>query len=327
MGSFIVSLDCEGKWGMADHLEPYHHRLLTDSALAEVYDRLVALFARHDVPATFAYVMAFTLTPVERRHFAQLLEPRDSADDPWMRHFWAAQKKGLGEGWFQPHALEAVRADGRHEIACHGFCHRPLGDQSISEEAARTELDAAAAVAEMKGISLKTFIFPRNEVGHLMLLRRMGIIGYRARLERAAGMTGRISRFVDEFNLWSRPQPEPHGGNGGLVTIPAGYFHNWRFGARRYIPLWLTIARWKRLLDRAAEEGGVAHLLLHPHNLITGPDTATSLEAILAYAAELREQGKLMIETQQQFCTRIGASAPRVGARRLGVGRGEPVFQ
>ena len=30
-GRFIISLDCEGKWGMADKLQPYHHRLLTDA--------------------------------------------------------------------------------------------------------------------------------------------------------------------------------------------------------------------------------------------------------------------------------------------------------
>lgn len=45
-GSFILSFDCEGKWGMADQLEPYLQTSLTDRALASAYDTLVALLAR-----------------------------------------------------------------------------------------------------------------------------------------------------------------------------------------------------------------------------------------------------------------------------------------
>ena len=302
MGTLIISLDCEGKWGMADHLEPYHHRLLTDDALAAVYDRIVALLSVYDIPATFAFVMAFTLTEAERRQLAPVLSRREGTEDSWLEHFWADQEAQRTEGWFQPHALDAVMADGRHEVACHGFCHRPLGDESISERDARAELAAAAAVAEMKGLSLSTFIYPRNEVGHVELLGEHGFIGYREKLRRPGGAIGRAVRVAEEFNLWPAPQPARIRENGRPVKIPPGYFFNWRFGVRKRVPLAITETRWKHLLDRTAANGGVAHLWLHPHNLITGPDTAVSLEAVLAHAAGLREAGRIDIVTQDRYC-------------------------
>lgn len=308
MGTFIISLDCEGKWGMADHLEPYHHRLLTDRALAEVYDRIVALLARYDLPATFAYVMAFTLTEAERRELAPLLVRQETKKDAWLSHYWAAEEQGLVEGWFQPHALDVVREDGRHEIACHGFCHRPLGDNSLSAADAETELEAAATVARMKGVDLKTLIFPRNEVGHLALVRKSGFIGYREKLRRPSGVLGRAARVAEEFNIWAGPQEAKKPVGGDMVEIPPGYFFNWRFGVRKRVPLGVTVARWKKLLDRAARHGGVAHLWLHPHNLITGPDTAESLAAVIAYAAALRAGGKLEVMTQEQFSDKMRAS-------------------
>lgn len=297
---------------MADDLQPYHHELLTDAALAEVYDRLVAMFARYDIPATFAYVMAFTLTPDERRAFDHILAPRDGSEDGWLRHYWQALREGGSEGWFQPHALEVVLADGRHEIACHSFCHRPLGDESISAEGARAELLAASEAARLKQVELATFVYPRNEVGHVDELRKAGYIGYRELLARPKGRAGRIVRIAEELNIRPRLQPPIPARPKEVVRIPPGYFFNWRFGARRWIPASATVERWSSLLKRSADQGAVAHLWLHPHNLITSPNTAHVLDAVLGRAARLRDAGKLRIETQRSYCERLLAESKPV---------------
>jgi peptidoglycan/xylan/chitin deacetylase (PgdA/CDA1 family) len=286
---------------MADHLQPYHQTLLTDRALAEVYERLVALFRRYDCPATFAFVMAFLLDPEERRQFSALLSKEERGEDDWLRFFWDDIGAGGTEGWFQPHALEAVRADGRHEIACHSFCHRSMDDNTLSAAGARAELAAAARVAQLKQVELKTFIFPRNAVGNLPTLAEAGYLGYREKLSRPTGPLGRIMRLTEEMNIRPAVQ-KPRKVHQGMVPIPPGYFFNWRFGARRYVPPAVTIARWTSLLDRSAQAGGVAHLWLHPHNLITAPDTASTLEAVLAHATRLRDAGRLRLQTQEDYC-------------------------
>ena len=89
-----------------------------------------------------------------------------------------------------------------------------------------------------------------------------------------------------EFNTHPSPQPEEPGDR-TLIAIPPGYFFNWRFGARRRVPREVTVARWSNLLRRTAREGGVAHLWLHPHNLITAPDTAAKPRLSVALAVRV----------------------------------------
>jgi hypothetical protein len=298
-GRFIVSLDCEGKWGMADHLQPYHHELITDEALARAYEQLVRTFGRYEIAATFAFVMAFILTASEREQFAMpLLGDRT---DHWLQSYRDAVQTGRPNGWHQPLALDLVRTNETHEIACHGFCHRPLDESSISTADAIAELDTAIEVARVKSLSLKTFVYPRNRPGHQSLLRNCGFIGYRQRLRRPPGVLGRITSLAEEFNIFASPQrPAPRGDP--LVPIPSGRFLNWQFGPRARVPTSVTLARWRHQLRRACDYGGVVHLWLHPHNLITGPGTGELLDQILAEVAALRDSGKLRVVTQQQYC-------------------------
>ena len=59
-GTFILSLDCEGKWGVADHLDAGIHAALTDAALRRTYGEIVEALDRREIPATFAVVDFFT---------------------------------------------------------------------------------------------------------------------------------------------------------------------------------------------------------------------------------------------------------------------------
>jgi peptidoglycan/xylan/chitin deacetylase (PgdA/CDA1 family) len=310
-GRFIISLDCEGKWGMADKLEPFHHRLLTDDALARVYDDLVALFDRHDMAATFAFVLAFTMDDAERREFAQLFDVDDSRAGGWLSYFREAQRARHLEGWFQPHALDVVRKHAQHEIACHGFCHRSLADAALSADDARAELDAAETVAARKGLALRTFIFPRNKVGHIEVLAEKGYLGYRDEKPHPPGRVARLKSLAEELDIWPRPEKQVPQAKDDIVCIPAGHFFNWRFGLRRRIPAAITVQRWKTLLDRTASGGGVAHLWLHPHNLITAPETRETLELVLAHAAKLCAAGRLSVVTQEAYCREILAERVR----------------
>lgn len=284
---------------MADCLQPYHHELLTDNALALAYEQLIEIFGRYEIAATFAYVMAFVLNSEERDRFRpQLL---GDVHDEWLRAYREATSSRRMSGWHQPAALEIVRAANIHEIACHGFCHRPLAETTTSLSDANAELDAAIEVARLKGLSLETFVFPRNQVGHLELLRSHGFIGYRQSLRRPGGIVGRAVSLAEEFNVWALPQLAAPVTD-GLVPIPSGHFLNWRFGLRTRVPVATTAARWRHQLRRARRSGGVVHLWLHPHNLITGPSTAALLDSVLAEVVQMRDRGQVRVLTQRDFC-------------------------
>lgn len=309
-GTFILSLDCEGKWGMADCLDRRHQELLTSVRLIKAYETLADMFGRFDIQATFAFVMALLLEQDDRQRFDELLLGNVATADPWLEQYRRARSAGTLEGWHLPEALAIVRSGKGHEIACHGFCHRPLADDLVSAAQARAELEAAVQVAHSKQIDLQTFIFPRNEVGHLDEIRKAGFVGYRTALRRVNGMGGRAIRIAEELNLWRLPQQSMPVADNGLVPIPAGYFFNWRYGTRRLIPPEITQMRWRNLLRRGAR-GGVVHLWLHPHNLVTASDTAHALERFLAEVAEARAAGRIRIATQAEYCReQLSSAAP-----------------
>lgn len=300
--TFILSLDCEGKWGMADHLEPYHQRDFTTANLTGAYEQLLAMLARYRISATFAFVMAFVLSDEERKSFPVLAED-NSGGDQWLSHYWRDLAAGRRDGWHCPEVLELVRDAGLHEIASHSFCHRPLGDGSIGHDGAVKELAQAAEAASLKKVELRTLVFPRNDVGNLPALRSANYLGYRERLMRPGGRRGQAMAFAEEFAVGRRPQV-PLRTLEGLVAIPPGHFFNWRFGMRRIVPPKVTELRWRNQLRRCTREGGVVHLWLHPHNLITGPGTAAVLAAVLAEVATLRDRGRIEVLTQRAYCER-----------------------
>lgn len=209
------------------------------------------------------------------------------------------------DGWTHPELLDRVRNKERHEIACHTCSHLPL-DQSITSAAAEAEFAACEQVAAMRGIALETFVYPRNQVGHIDLLKPNGFAGFRDRLTRPEGNAGMLMALASELNIYERTQPARAPAPGEPVRIPAGYFFNWRVGVRKRVPRAVTRLRWKNLLERSGD-GDVIHLWLHPHNVITGPETLASLEQVLREVADRRHRGKVETLTQADYCRRIAA--------------------
>ena len=60
-GAVTFSFDCEGKWGMTDISTPWDVNL-TRANLFDVYQFILETLKQNDIPATFAFVGAFTET-------------------------------------------------------------------------------------------------------------------------------------------------------------------------------------------------------------------------------------------------------------------------
>ena len=310
-GAFVISLDCEGKWGMADRIDAAIDRRLSDDALRESYRRLLALFRELDMPVTFAFVSAFTLTSRERTRYAEWFEDVEVDGANWLRHFRRQEADGA-QGWFLPDALRMVEDDGRHEIASHGFAHVPIGAPGVGADVARRELERARLVGRERGHLPRTYVYPRNLVAHRDVLAGAGFEAFRAsRTTRGDGGTLRVA--TKEWNVFQRADPPPAVAN-GATALPAGHFLNWRVGLRARIPAAVTTARWRNMIDDAARSGRVAHLWLHPHNLIDSPQTFASLTAIARHAATRRDQGRLRLLTQAACYDRAAGSPPTARA-------------
>ena len=60
-GRFLLSFDCEAKWGMADCLTEHHHEALTNEHLLGAYSQILGILEAWKVKATFAFMAVWQL--------------------------------------------------------------------------------------------------------------------------------------------------------------------------------------------------------------------------------------------------------------------------
>lgn len=319
-GVFTLSLDTELAWGLfdTDGVERYYEAY---EETPRVVRALVDLFDRHGISATWALV-------------AHLLEDcRGPAGHrvPTPPPDWLDRARSLpcrtgveDRYWHAPELLSAIRSAAvDQEVALHGYSHLRLDEEACSRAAARVEVAAAVEAARAAGVEPSSFVFPRNDVGHLEVLAENGIEAFRgvdARwFERRPlpQTVRRGARFADEF-VERTPSPVTPRERSGLVEVPGSQvfrpFHDgWQFTPGRSQRRRATAG-----LDRAAETGGVFHLWFHPFNLALEPDALLAeLEAVLEHAAMLRDRADLQVwpirEVARAF--RRGRWQPRTAAR------------
>ena len=294
---FILSLDCEGKWGVADVLTAHEHRSLTEARLRSAYASILALLDEFDVPASFAFVGLFG----ESRQSMQQLEPEIETlaerAPAYLRPALNDMREGSREGWDGAWAVESVaQARAGHEIALHGITHVPWG--TVDTKFASDEL-ALLPLLRPPVRQSRTFVYPRNDVAHVELLAPAGLVGYRL----SAPRRSRAMSLASEFAILSPPEQD-RAMSGGVYPIPAGYFVNWQHGLRRCVPRSVSRLRARQMLLRAERSQYLVHYWLHPENLASEPGTLDNLRDIVAMAARMRNAGRCEILTQLAYCER-----------------------
>jgi peptidoglycan/xylan/chitin deacetylase (PgdA/CDA1 family) len=188
------------------------------------------------------------------------------------------------------------------EVASHSFAHVPFGDPGCSAEVAEADLVECTKLAASRGLSLRSFVFPRNSEGHHHLLRDRGFVAYRGLdptwFRSLSGQPSRVARLVDQSLPIPPPVSVPEETLPGLWNIPGSMLLIGRRGARRLVPLAAPIAKAKAGLARAVREEKVFHLWLHPFNVANDRERMLeALRAILAEAARLRDHEALDIRS------------------------------
>ena len=179
---FTLSLDFELIWGTLDLFGPDGFREACLRERAGVVDRLLALLVEHEVSATWLTVGHLLLDalrgprPSGDRAADARLEPRRL-----VRGRSRADRRRRPPLFFARSLIERIRAcPVPQEIGGHSFSHVIYGDPGCSRAAAESDLDALVAAASAIGLSLQSFSFPRNRVGHQDALVPRGFKVFRA---------------------------------------------------------------------------------------------------------------------------------------------------
>ena len=282
LGTLTISIDTELAWGNWDDL--------TDTKLREVEKlerpiirRLVALFDRHEVPATWAIVAA-------------LLDPASAKGRP-----------GREEHWYAPDMVETVMAARTsHDLGSHSGRH--VYFDRTDEAELRDDLAFAVETHRRHGSTPVSFIFPRNYVARTDLLDEAGFKVFRSedwawhqRIRGRNRLAGRAANLVDKI-LPFAPEAVRPVRVGPLTDLAGSTLFLGRNGIRRLASRQSVAAKLRKGLDRAEREQGVFHLWFHPSNFYHRMEEQFAVfEELLKDVAARRDSGRMDIRTMASF--------------------------
>ena len=304
-GQFILSFDCEGKWGMASDPSMINSHAIGDISLRWAYQQIFESLGNFNIPATFGIVGLFAKDLAAFEAF-DAAHTGDPAYESWFQNPKKAFANGQTDGWFYPTLIEEIQHFKFHEVSSHSYTHLPFHNEFVTREIVENELRVMNRFMESKGVSLQSMIYPRNQVAHTDLLPQFDISGYRDSDDKRSAYASKIGTLVDEFNIFSKSSA--HSEQEVPTRIPAGYFLNWQNGPRLIIPPTITVRRFNHLLDHAEKTDGVVHMWLHPHNLITGKNQVQLFNRVLQSVAHRQAQGSLSVLTMGEYCKQIATS-------------------
>jgi hypothetical protein len=300
---FTLSLDFELIWGTLDLFGPGGFGEACRIERKEVVDRLLALFVEFDVRASWLVVGHLFLARCVDPAHPEIVRPAHAwHPQDWFRHDPGGDE-AQAPAFLGRSLIERVRAcPVPQEIGGHSFSHVIYGDPGCSRAAAESDLDALVAAAAGMGLTLRSFSFPRNRVGHADALAARGFRVYRPPEPTAYGdlrwgALRRLGHLADVLLARTPPVVLPERRD-GLVGVPGSMVYFPMHGLRRLLPMAWRVRRARKGLRAAVREGRVFHLWTHPTNLAEHTEAMFGgLRTILEEMAELRSRGLMEVRT------------------------------
>ena len=305
-GVFTISIDFELIWGTLDLFgwQRFSRACLVEREI--VIDRLLDLFAEYEIAATWCvlgHLMLDHCAPKSAQKHPEIERPRHS----WHEQDWFVNDPAGTEQtdplFYARSLIEKIRScPTTQEIGCHSFSHVIFGDPGCSHKTAESEISASVRAARQIGIEMRSFAFPRNEVGHLDVLKKFGFACYRGpetnwyahRLWPAA-----IKRLCHLWDVIAAKTPDlvlPEHNEFGIWNLPGSMIFFPAHGLRRYIPISRRVKRAIKGLNAAVKQRKIFHLWFHPTNFADETEAMFSgLRRVLEHASSLRSRGEIAI--------------------------------
>ena len=298
-GQFVISLDFELLWGVRDHSDKqaYGQNVL---GARDAVPRMLERFAARGIRATVGFLFCETKDEL----IASLPAERPAHSNSRLSNYTYLDEVGKDERsdpyYFAASLLDAICKTPGQELGTHTMSHYYCLDDGQTLAAFEADLAAAKGLADRRGISVKSIVFPRNQftAAHLEVCARQGITHYRGNPDgwayRAAkgseqSPAKRALRLIDAYSGVLGAQTfVPR--RDGLVDVPASRFLRPCAGKlAAFHPLHLGAI--KRGMTEAAKAGRGYHLWWHPHNFGRNLDANMDvLRLIIDHFAGLRDR-------------------------------------
>lgn len=275
MSAFIISLDFELFWGVADSrtLAGYGRNV---EGVWEAVPELLSLFRKYDIQATWATVgMLMCKNYRQWKAIRPALPPTYKARG-LSNYLLGPMVSDNPRFFFARPLVEAILATPGQEIGTHTYSHFYCAENGVLPEQFASDLQCAKEIASDLKLTYSSIVFPRNQIAENFLpeLVRAGIYVYRGNPEHQlyrnghippGGAIGRSVRMIDSWLPLTGQHASSAVQGNSLVNIPASMFlRPWHRHLSALEPL--RLARIKNAMSAAAIHGRNFHLWWHPHN-------------------------------------------------------------
>lgn len=320
-GSFVLSLDFEMMWGIIDVDLPEQYGVSNIRQVRQVIPQLIDMFNRYQVKSTFATVGLIFCKDKEDA-IASIPEKVPSYDNPLLspynENYIAEIKDEYKDLYFAPELIEKLKESPNVEVGTHTFCHYYCWAKGQTNQQFEMDIVQACKTAEERGLTLRSIVFPRNEVEHnsLRICADHGITVYRGNAKKFyAQKNNKIADYFQRFCRLLNTYVKIGGHsvikyseidtNARCINIPATRFlRPYSPRLKRFEGLRLKLI--KDEMEYAAKNNALYHLWWHPHNF--GANTKENfafLEEILKHYAYCHEKYGMQSYTMSEMAEYI----------------------
>lgn len=327
-GKLVISLDFELYWGLRDQvpLDSYRLNLL---GVRQAIPAILQLFRDFGVRATWATVglLCFSQRDELLRHLpARRPQYREARLSPYDDLGVLGANEAADPFHFGGSLLRMIAGTPGQEIATHTFSHYYCCEPGQQREEFEADLRAALDTAAMCGHTLRSIVFPRNQVNqeYLASCAEVGLIAYRGNppspLWRGGGLIReprwrRLGRLAEAYMPISErlSYADRELGEAPPFNVRASRFlRPYSSQLRMLEPL--RRRKLCRELTDAARAGEIYHLWWHPHNFgVNLQENLAILHQVLETFAAMRSAAGMtsasMGEVAEERAARLGLSS------------------
>ncbi len=309
MSNFVISLDFEMFWGVADSqtLDGYKDNVY---GVWNVVPKLLSLFEKYDVKATWA-----TVGMVMCQDYTQWFDIKSMHENlpkPRSNYDLGVFVKEYPRLFFAKSLVQQILDAKEQELATHTFSHFLCNEEESNKSLFTSDILCAQELASSFGVQLESLVFPRNQFdyAHISELPKLGIKSFRGNQNHwiyrgghyvPYGLVGRAVRFADSWVPISGSHIHHIESIHQVANVPASLFlRPWSPKLAKFDNI--RFKRISSMMNQAVAEDGIFHLWWHPHNFGVNIDgNLNFLEKVLIHFAKLRDENGMKSSPMKYF--------------------------
>ena len=300
-GRFIISLDFELHWGVAE-IWDVKQREDYFIATRQSIPLVLSLFEKYNIHATWATV-GFLFAKNKEQLVSFCPKERPTYKDENLSYYKLIDTNQIGENededpfHYAPSLIDKIINTPNQELASHTFSHYYCNENGQTIDQFDADLKAAQNIAkENFNIELKSLVFPRNQFNSdfVTIAKRNGIKVVRSNPNQwfwnDNSSTMRIARLLDTYIAFgsSKPVSSKQEMNNNVLILPASRFLRPYITKEKLLQK-IKINRIKNEMKAAAKNNSNYHLWWHPHNFgYSTKENLFYLEDLLKYYTQLK---------------------------------------